>query len=78
MGNGVEDDNTGTPDDEDGVTLTTLDSGTLANIPIVISGSGNLSAWFDWNIDGDLDDGGGENPIVNVAVTASTTSRSVQ
>ncbi len=44
-------------DDEDGVNFVTpFEAGLDTVISIYASGSGKLSAWFDWNRDGDFDD----------------------
>ncbi len=68
---GNSDDNTG--DDEDGVTSggidfsgQVLDRGTTKVINIITNGSGVLSAWIDFNRDGDFDDPG-EQIATNVA-----------
>ncbi len=47
-------------DDEDGVALTPLlPSGQTTVVPVTIqNGTGFLSAWFDWNADGDFNDAG--------------------
>ncbi|MCI0537666.1 MAG: cadherin-like domain-containing protein, partial [Verrucomicrobiales bacterium] len=51
------DDNSGTPDDEDGVTLPTLVSDSTVDITVTVTGdNGVLNAWIDWNRDGDWDD----------------------
>jgi hypothetical protein len=42
--------------DEDGVTIPTLTAGQPANITATVAGVGYLSAWFDWNGDGDFSD----------------------
>ena len=50
------DDSSGaTPDDEDGVTIpATLTAGDPYSIQVTVTGSGLLSAWVDWNGDGDF------------------------
>lgn len=47
-------------DDENGVTLTPLlPAGQTTVVPVSIQGAGGyLSAWFDWNADGDFNDAG--------------------
>ena len=49
----LADDNTGTPDDEDGLTATTLIVGAPVTVTVTVVGHGYLSAWMDWNDDGD-------------------------
>ena len=49
----LADDNTGTPDDEDGLTATTLIVGAPVTVTVTVVGHGFLSAWMDWNGDGD-------------------------
>ncbi|MCB0086755.1 MAG: hypothetical protein KDE54_02495, partial [Caldilineaceae bacterium] len=66
------DDLTGdTPDDEDGVTLSTLYAGATATISVTVSEptgvDGMLQGWFDWNGDGDWDDAG-EQVLTDQAV----------
>ncbi len=53
-------DDTDNTDDEDGVTLVPLlPTGETTVVPISIqNGGGFLSAWFDWNADGDFNDAG--------------------
>ena len=51
------DDNTGDPDDEDGVTFVTpLALDRTAELEVVASGAGRLDAWIDYNGDGDWED----------------------
>jgi len=46
------DDNTGVPDDEDGVVFNTaIVPGTTMQITVTASAPGSLSAWIDWNAD---------------------------
>lgn len=46
-------------DDEDGISFGTLTAGSAANITATVTGAGgNLSAWIDWNRDGDFADTG--------------------
>jgi len=56
------DDNNGPPgaptDDEDGVDITTLVSDAVNTIHVSAVGRGYLSAWVDYNIDGDWEDTG--------------------
>ncbi|MCB0098742.1 MAG: DUF11 domain-containing protein, partial [Caldilineaceae bacterium] len=60
-----------TPDDEDGVTLSTLYAGATATISVTVSEptgvDGMLQGWFDWNGDGDWDDAG-EQVLTDQAV----------
>jgi uncharacterized repeat protein (TIGR01451 family) len=65
-------------DDEDGVTLTPLlPSGQTTVVPVSIqNGSGFLSAWFDWNADGDFNDAG-EQMVNAQAVVAGTTNLNI-
>ena len=67
---GLGDDNDGLIDDENGVTIPTLDPGTTVNIPVEVTiedaGFGVLSGWIDWNADGMFDP-------VNELVTAANT-----
>jgi len=66
-------DDTNNTDDEDGVTLTPLlPIGQVTVVPVSIqNGSGFLSAWFDWNADGDFNDAG-EQMVAAQAVAAGT------
>jgi len=51
------DDTTGAPDDEDGVVFTSaLAAGHPATVEVTASGPGFLSAWIDFNLDGDWAD----------------------
>lgn len=53
------DDTDGETDDEDGVTFVTHPvPGQQVEIRVEASGNGSLSAWIDWNGDGDWDDAG--------------------
>jgi len=53
------DDDRLTPDDEDGVVFTSkLVTGETANVHVTASGTGLLSAWVDFNVDGDWADAG--------------------
>lgn len=45
-------------DDEDGVTIPALTNGQSATISVNVAGSAYLSAWIDWNGDGDFADAG--------------------
>jgi hypothetical protein len=66
-GTAAGDDTTGV-DDEDGVTLpASFPGGTTVNVSVVVTGDGRLSAWIDWNRDGDWEDAG-EQVIVDVAL----------
>lgn len=52
------DDNNGI-DDEDGVAIPAIQRGTIASIPVSVSGGGGfLQVWIDWNGDGDWGDAG--------------------
>jgi hypothetical protein len=65
-------------DDENGVTLTPLlPTGETTIVPVSIqNASGFLSAWFDWNGDGDFNDAG-EQMITAQAVAAGTTNLNI-
>lgn len=63
-------------DDEDGVSIATLTQGASAAVDIVASGAGYVSAWFDWNADGDWLDAG-EQVLAAVAVTAGANSTTI-
>lgn len=66
------DDSTGTPDDEDGVTISSLFRGSPVSVPVsVTNGTGFLNAWVDVNLDGDFTDAG-EQIVTNVAVAGGT------
>jgi len=66
------DDLAGSPDDEDGVSLGALVSGSNATATVVVSGAGGggakLDAWIDFNADGDFADAG-EQIANSLAVT---------
>jgi hypothetical protein len=76
------DDANGTPDDEDGVTIPTLNAGQSATIAVNASVAGFLNAWIDFNNDGDWNDAGEQifsdqalaagnnNLLLNVPVSA--------
>ncbi|WP_243746066.1 prealbumin-like fold domain-containing protein, partial [Tahibacter aquaticus] len=66
-------DDTNNTDDEDGVTLTPLlPIGQTTIVPVSIqNASGFLSAWFDWNVDGDFNDAGEQ--MVNAQAVAPGT-----
>jgi len=56
-------------DDEDGVNfVTALEAGLDSVVSVYASGSGVLSAWFDWNRDGDFSDAN-EQGIIDVVLT---------
>lgn len=58
--------------DEDGVTfLSPLSPGLSANIQVVVSSTGRLSAWFDWNGNGSWSDPG-EAMLIGNVVAAGT------
>lgn len=71
-------DDTNNTDDEDGVTLTPLlPIGQTTVVPVSIqNGSGFLSAWFDWNVDGDFNDAG-EQMVTAQAVAAGTVNLNI-
>lgn len=61
---------TGSPDDEDGVTLpATIFQGATANITVQASAAGLLTGWIDYNRDGDFADAG-EKIFNDVSVVA--------
>ena len=56
---GFGDDDTGSPDDEDGVTIPPFEpTDKLVTVTVVASGAGYLNAWLDFNGDGDWLDTG--------------------
>ncbi|MFH1853016.1 MAG: GEVED domain-containing protein, partial [Candidatus Neomarinimicrobiota bacterium] len=58
------DDNTGIPDDEDGVVITSLVTpGSSVNVKVIATMPGFLDTWVDWNLDGDWADPG-ENVFI--------------
>ncbi|WP_367989803.1 LruC domain-containing protein [Vibrio sp. NTOU-M3] len=58
--------------DEDGVGfVTAIEAGTDAIVVVQASTTGYLSAWFDWNQDGDFDDAG-EKVFSDVSLTAGS------
>ena len=66
------DDITGTPDDEDGVTFTTiLAPGLPASIDVVASQAGHLDAWIDFGDDGSWTDAG-DQIFANKSLNAGT------
>ncbi len=71
------DDTTGTPNDEDGITLpASFAQGASTTISATASGSGFLSAWIDWNHDGDFADAG-EQIANDLAVNAGSNTINV-
>ncbi|MCX6847408.1 MAG: putative Ig domain-containing protein [Verrucomicrobia bacterium] len=71
------DDTTGS-DDEDGVTIPTLTSGSAATIPVVVTNtsgaSAYLNAWIDYNNNGVLTDSGEQiatNPLIVTGTSSS-------
>jgi hypothetical protein len=59
-------------DDEDGIKFfPPLVPGTTATVEITVQGQGYLSAWIDWNADGDWADAG-EQVLTDLFVTTST------
>ncbi|MGF1766771.1 LruC domain-containing protein [Enterovibrio makurazakiensis] len=67
------DDNKAGVEDEDGVGfVTALEAGTTAIISVQASATGYLSAWLDWNQDGDFEDAG--EKIINDSVLSSGTN----
>jgi uncharacterized repeat protein (TIGR01451 family) len=71
-------DDTNNTDDEDGVTLTPLlPIGQTTVVPVSIqNASGFLSAWFDWNVDGDFNDAG-EQMVTAQAVAVGTVNLNI-
>lgn len=71
-------DDTNNTDDEDGVTLVPLlPIGQTTVVPVSIqNGSGFLSAWFDWNVDGDFNDAG-EQMVTAQAVAVGTVNLNI-
>lgn len=65
-------------DDEDGVTLTPLlPIGQTTVVPVSIQNAGGfLSAWFDWNVDGDFNDAG-EQMVSAQAVAVGTVNLNI-
>ncbi|MFZ5635482.1 MAG: beta strand repeat-containing protein [Pseudomonadota bacterium] len=65
-------------DDEDGVTLVPLlPIGQTTTVPVSIqNASGFLSAWFDWNVDGDFNDAG-EQMVAAQAVAVGTVNLAI-
>ncbi|MCB2089005.1 MAG: DUF11 domain-containing protein, partial [Sphingomonadaceae bacterium] len=57
-GTGATGDDADASDDEDGVTLPSFQKGTIADIPVSVTGSGFLQAWIDWNGNGSFADSG--------------------
>ena len=70
------DDTTGTPDDEDGVTIPTLTQGQSAALTVNASAAAKLDAWIDWNRDGDWADAG-EQVATNLSVEAGNNTLNV-
>ncbi|WP_197474673.1 GEVED domain-containing protein [Deinococcus puniceus] len=64
-------------DDEDGVTMpASVMIGNVVTLPVAIGAAGLLSAWFDWNRDGDFADAG-EQITSDNSVSVGTTNLSV-
>ncbi len=64
-------------DDEDGVSfVTALEPGLDSVLSVTASTTGYLSAWFDWNQDGDFDDEG-EQLITDALLSSGSNSLSV-
>ena len=70
------DDNTGTPDDKDGVTIPALTQGQTAALTVNASATAKLDAWIDWNRDGDWGDAG-EQVATNLSVNAGNNTLNV-
>ncbi len=74
--NALGDDNTGAPDDEDGVVFTSaLVEGQAATVDVTTPANGLLNAWIDFNGDGDWADTG-ELIFTNEPLTAGVNSLS--
>lgn len=71
-------DDTNNTDDEDGITLSPLlPSGQITVVPVSVqNGAGFLSAWFDWNADGDFNDAG-EQMVTAQAVAVGTVNLNI-
>lgn len=71
-------DDTNNTDDENGVTLTPLlPIGQTTIVPVSVqNASGFLSAWFDWNVDGDFNDAG-EQMVAAQAVAVGTVNLAI-
>ena len=67
--------NTGSADDEDGVTIPVLSTGATATVVVNASGTGKVNAFFDWNNDGDFLDSG--EAITELSVVAGNNNLSV-
>lgn len=87
--NADNDDNTGVPDDEDGVTFPGLARGATATIPVMVNGPGGyLQAWMDFNGNNSFADTGEQiatnvqdsdgDGLINLSVTIPTTATSAQ
>jgi hypothetical protein len=64
-------------DDEGGVTLpSSFPGGTSVDLTVAVVGNGRLSAWVDWNRDGDWEDTG-EHVIVDQSLTAAGSPHTV-
>ncbi len=71
--NAQGDDSSGTPDDEDGVTFSSLLASGTGTASVTVTGtSGEVDGWIDFNADGDFNDQG-EQIIFSQAVTNGTT-----
>lgn len=71
-------DDTNNTDDEDGVSLTPLlPIGQTTVVPVSVQNAGGfLSAWFDWNVDGDFNDAG-EQMVTAQAVAVGTVNLNI-
>lgn len=71
-------DDTNNTDDEDGVNLTPLlPIGQTTVVPVSVQNAGGfLSAWFDWNVDGDFNDAG-EQMVTAQAVAVGTVNLNI-
>ncbi len=67
--------NTGSADDEDGVTIPTLIAGQTVTVVVNASGTGKVNAFFDWNGDGDFLDAG--EALTELSVVAGNNNLSV-
>jgi hypothetical protein len=67
--------NTGSADDEDGVSIPALAAGSTATVVVNASGAGKVNAFFDWNNNGSFADPG--ETITELTVAAGNNNLSV-